>query len=124
MELPAWAQSLVLVLGSGGVVGVAGKALGWWSGRESRSVKALTDTVTTLSEQLTAADDRQDRFGQRLDRAEQDLADCHEAHKRCEEGRAEDRRQIERQARQIEALQASLTPQTPSNVRKLRGAAS
>jgi hypothetical protein len=79
-------------LGGGGVVGAAlrvGKGL---LGAEGRHVKALSSTVDTLSDQLTKADERQERFEGRLERAEADLAECHDNHKRCEEGREEDRK--------------------------------
>lgn len=75
-----WGEMLASALGGGG----AAKAADAVFGRKGREVKALGETINILADQQT-------RFDTRLKAAEADLTACHESHKRCEEGREEDR---------------------------------
>lgn len=68
--------------------GIVTKLVDAFTGKKNREVKALGDAIDSLSEQLKAADDRMDKFGERLD-------DCHALHDSCEQGRKQDRLEID-----------------------------
>lgn len=83
-DFPPWLEVIAGAIGGGGLTKL-GDAL---FGRKAREVKALQDTVGTLSEQLQKSDARMDEFGERLD-------ECNRQHEACERGRREDRRALE-----------------------------
>jgi len=83
----------VSALGGGGLM----KAADMFFGRKGREVEALGKTIDILSS-------TQERFDGRLRETEKAVQDCHEAHRRCEEGRERDREEIGDLKAQIEAL--------------------
>jgi hypothetical protein len=75
-----WGEMIASAIGGGGLAKLADYVFGG----ESRQVKALGDTISTLSNQLKAADTRQDLFSERLGVAEEKLERCEAKHAECE----------------------------------------
>jgi chromosome segregation ATPase len=109
---PAWGELIVGAVTGGGLKWIADAVLG----RKGVEVKALGATIGILSAQ-------QALFAKDLAATRQEIQECHDNHRKCEEDRELDRRQIEDLKDQIATLMdGPPASYRPGDLRRVPGA--